>query len=172
MGPLMDTGPTSGMADRQLLAALAAGDRAALATAFDRHAPTVLRYAWGLADTPDDAQRLVQDTLAALWREAPTLVLATSALLPWLLVTCRDLHVASTPADADADARARHRPRFVGGQVDALPELDRRLVELALGGGHSYQDAARVLGRPVAATARPARRTTKQRTEAVNHGEH
>ncbi|OIH94290.1 RNA polymerase sigma factor [Curtobacterium sp. MCBA15_001] len=77
-------------ADAALLRRLANGDRAALADAFDRFAPTLVRSAWAVAASRQDVEEIVQDTFLTLWQQAATIDPATSALLPWLLVVCRD----------------------------------------------------------------------------------
>ena len=56
--------------DRELLAAVAAGDRRALRDLYDRHAPWLtLRLQRRCAD-PDRVDDAVQDTFLAVWRTA------------------------------------------------------------------------------------------------------
>lgn len=201
-GPPTDTDPDTGSThtgtdrsadtgtagDVGLLTGLAAGDRTALATAFDQYAPTLTRYAWALATTREDVEELVQDTLLTLWQKAPTLDLATTALLPWLLVVCRnhwrnqtrraarhstiDLPDDLPTADTGDHDDARDRLRHVTDEIAALPPLDRRIVELCLIEGHSYPDAARTLGLSVTAITQRVSRTRKKLKKAVNQREH
>jgi DNA-directed RNA polymerase specialized sigma24 family protein len=96
-------------ADAALTRRLADGHRTALADAFDRFAPTLTRYAWAQAERRQDVEELVQDTFLTLWQKAATIDLATSALLPWLLVVCRN------------HARNQAR-RLAKGAGDELPE--------------------------------------------------
>lgn len=170
-----DTGDdpaTGGPADAALLAALAAGDHAALATAFDRFAPTLTRYAWALADDRSGVEALVQDSFASLWQHARDLSLDEVGLLPWLLVTCRDHWTATTTPDTPLDpVDARHRLRYVADEVAALVPLARQVVDTAIVGGRPFADAARSLGLPVPRTAaRTPRSTTAPRKAVQNRG--
>jgi DNA-directed RNA polymerase specialized sigma24 family protein len=168
----VDDDPT---ADAALMRRLADGDRAALADAFDRFAPTLTRSAWAQADTPDAARALVQDTFLTLWQQAATISLVTGALLPWLLAVCRD-HARTragqtTEHDGPPSSLPEAEPlRWVHDEVAALAPTDRQLVDLCLVDGHSYAEAARLLG----LRARPVtKRSSRARQEqAVMHDEH
>ncbi len=66
----MSASPNAGRSDESLVAAVAAGDRAALRVLYERHAPWLtLRLARRCADADvvDDA---VQDTFVVVWRSA------------------------------------------------------------------------------------------------------
>lgn len=61
---------TAAVADEALLQAVAGGDRAAMRTLYERHAPWLtLRLARRCAD-PDTVDDAVQDTFVAVWRSA------------------------------------------------------------------------------------------------------
>jgi len=61
--------PDAGPSDQGLLAAVAGGDRGALRTLYERHAPwLVLRLARRCAD-PAIVEEAVQDTFLAIWRK-------------------------------------------------------------------------------------------------------
>ncbi|WP_267419726.1 MULTISPECIES: RNA polymerase sigma factor [unclassified Curtobacterium] len=161
--------------DAALMRRLASGDRAALADAFDRFAPTLTRSAWAQADSPDHVEALVQDTFLTLWQQAPTTGLVTSALLPWLLAVCRDHARSQAPRSAEHEGQPSSPSdadglRWVRDEIAALAPIDQRLVELCLVDGHSYAEAARLLG----LRAQPVtKRTSRPRQEkAVMHDEH
>ncbi|PZE83246.1 RNA polymerase sigma factor [Curtobacterium sp. MCBD17_032] len=173
-------------ADVGLTRRLAGGDRSALADAFDRFAPTLTRYSWALADSRQDVEELVQDTFTTLWQEADTLQLSTRALLPWLLVVCRGhaedqargtVRRAADELPADlvsppAADEARERLRWVRDEIDALAPLDRRICELCLVEGHSYAEAAAMLGLSVRAATQRVSRSRARLKKAVTHDEH
>ncbi|PZE80627.1 RNA polymerase sigma factor [Curtobacterium sp. MCBD17_032] len=173
-------------ADAALARRLADGDRTALADAFDRFAPTLTRYAWALADSRQDVEELVQDTFLTLWQKAAGLDLATSALLPWLLVVCRNharnqaRRIAKNrgdelPEDLAAHPgadEARERLRWVRDEIAALAPTDRRICELCLLEGHSYAEAAQVLGLSVGAVTQRVSRSRARLKKAVMHDEH
>jgi len=173
-------------ADVALTQRLAAADRTALADAFDRFAPTLTRYAWALAGSKQDVEELVQDTFLTLWQKAAGLDLATTALLPWLLVVCRN-HAKNqgrrnakhdgdelpedlaSPGDTDD---ARERLRFVTDEIGQLAPLDRRICELCLIEGYSYTEAATMLGLSVGAVTQRVSRSRARLKKAVTHDEH
>ncbi|WP_260855893.1 RNA polymerase sigma factor [Curtobacterium sp. 9128] len=172
--------------DAALVRRMALDDTGALATAFDRYAPTVTRYAWALAGSKQDVEELVQDTLLTLWQKAATIELSTGTLLPWLLVVCRnharnqarrlaknagDELPAELAAPTDADD-ARERLRWVRDEIAALPETDRRICELCLLEGHSYAEAAAMLGLSVGAVTQRVSRSRARLKKAVTHDEH
>jgi RNA polymerase sigma factor (sigma-70 family) len=172
--------------DAALTRRLADGDRTALADAFDRFAPTLTRYAWAHAERRQDVEELVQDTFLTLWQKAATIDLATSALLPWLLVVCRN-HARNqarrlakaagdelpsgllAPSDAD---EARERLRWVRDEIAALAPVDRRICELCLLEGHPYAEAAQILGLSVGAVTQRVSRSRARLRKAVMHDEH
>lgn len=173
-------------ADAALARRLALGDRAALADAFDRFAPTLTRYAWALAASKQDVEELVQDTMLTLWQKAASIDLPTGTLLPWLLVVCRNhaknqaRRIAKNagdelPAELAAPASeddARERLRWVRDEIAALPEIDRKICELCLLQGHTYSEAATMLGLSVGAVTQRVSRSRARLRKAVTHDEH
>jgi RNA polymerase sigma-70 factor (ECF subfamily) len=140
---------------------MVAGDRAALATAFDRFAPVLTRYAWAVSATPTDVERVVQESFLSLWQHADGLYLPTGLLLPWLLAVCRS-HARTSGADS-VDSGGAAPLRWVEGDLLALPDTDRRLVELCLVEGRTWSDAAQHLGlRPQGPAPRRRSRATKE----------
>uniref|UniRef100_A0A942SYS3 Sigma-70 family RNA polymerase sigma factor n=1 Tax=Neobacillus citreus TaxID=2833578 RepID=A0A942SYS3_9BACI len=172
--------------DEQIVRAVAAGDQSALARAFDRYAATLTRYAWAIVDSRQDVEEVVQDAFLTLWQRAATLELPADTMLPWLLVVCRNHglntgrkqarrradelpeHLAG-PADHD---EARERLRWVRAEIAALPETDRRICELCLLEGHSYAEAAAMLGLSVGAVTQRVSRSRARLRKAVMHDEH
>ncbi|WP_137767249.1 sigma-70 family RNA polymerase sigma factor [Curtobacterium sp. SGAir0571] len=162
-----------GTGDAALLAAIATGDRGALATAFDHHAPTLTRYAWALADDRAGVAALVQDSFASLWQQAGTIAVDEVGLLPWLLVTCRDHWAASTSTDRHRDpADAQHRLRFVLDEVAALGPVARQVVEACIVGGRSFAEAVRTPPLPLPRITGPSRRSAADPRKAVDDREH
>jgi len=156
-------------ADEALTRRLATGDRTALADAFDRFAPTLTRCAWAQTDSRQDVEEVVQDTFLTLWQRAAGIHLATSALLPWLLAVCRE-HVG-VAAHPDAD-EARERLRWIRDDIAALAPTDRRLCELIVLEGHSYAEAAQILGLSVGVGAQRVSRSRARLKKAVMRDEH
>lgn len=175
--------------DADLLRRLGDGDERALSIVFDRHATAVTRYAWALAPSRMDVEEIVQDTFVTVWRRAPEITIPDVSLLPWLLVTCRNLalNVARKGARNQADAlpdesstdllalrgvhrdaeEARDRLRWVLDEIDRLEPIDRRVCELCLVDGLPYVEAAGVLGISVGAVKQRVSRSRARLRKAV-----
>jgi RNA polymerase sigma factor (sigma-70 family) len=172
--------------DADLVLRTANGDKTALATLFDRYAATLTRYAWAISSSRMDVEEVVQDSFVTLWQKANGLVLPTDSLLPWLLVVCRNhaLNLGRKRARAQGDelpeelavpadeADARERLRWVRDEIDALEPIDRRVCELCLLEGHSYSEAAEMLGLSLGAVTKRVSRSRARLKKAVMHDEH
>ena len=144
--------------DPSLVRRLVSGDKAALASAFDRFAPALTRYAWAVCATPADVEHVVQESFLSLWKHADGLNLPTGRLLPWLLAVCR-----SHAGPRGADVGGGEPLRLVQQDLLALPDTDRRLVELCLVEGRTWSEAAQSLGlRPGGTSSRRGSRSTKE----------
>ncbi|WP_173923306.1 RNA polymerase sigma factor [Agromyces sp. Marseille-P2726] len=174
--------------DADLLKRVAGGDQRALAVVFDRYAPAVTRYAWAIAASRMDVEEIVQDTFVTMWRRAGEVTIAETSLLPWLLVTCRNLgrnaarksarheadeldETSTNRADAvrdhhDAES-ARDDLRWVLDEIERLDPIDRRVCELCLIEGMPYAEAAEHLGLSVGAVKQRVSRSRARLKKAV-----
>ncbi len=180
----------SGVTDAVLLERLARGEPDALGAVFDRHASAVTRYAWALAADRRDVEELVQDTFLTAWRRGAAI--PQESLLPWLLVTCRNLNLnlqrarakhradelrddllaASGAQRADDDSEdAREQLRWVMAEIERLPAVDRRVCELCLIEGRSYAEAAEQLGLTVGAVKQRVLRSRTRLRKVVTDDE-
>lgn len=174
--------------DAELLRRLASGDQRALSIVFDRHAAAVTRYAWALAPSRPDVEEIVQDTFVTVWRKSAAIVIPEASLLPWLLVTCRNLarnavrKAARNHADQfeenetsgarvvrnhDAVEAARDQLRWVLEEIERLDPTDRRVCELCLIEGVPYADAAKLLNLSVGAVKQRVSRSRTRLKKAV-----
>ena len=147
--------------DATLVRRSAAGDRDALASVFDRFAPTLTRFAWAL----------VQDTFGTFWQRAAEVELATTSLLPWLLATCRATSDAARVLTA-APAPVGDPLRWVRAELDTLTPADRGLVERCAVDGRGYDEVARDLELPTAPVVRPVAGPARRRRKAVMRDGH
>ncbi|WP_136709590.1 RNA polymerase sigma factor [Agromyces sp. H66] len=178
----------SGGTDADLLERLAVGDQRALSVVFDRHAPAVTRYAWAIATSRMDVEELVQDTFVTMWRRSSEITIAEASLLPWLLVTCRNLgrNAARRAARHQADEldetstnrgdalrdyheaeSARDDLRWVLDEIERLDPIDRRICEMCLIDGAPYAEAAKQLGLSVGAVKQRVSRSRARLKKAV-----
>jgi RNA polymerase sigma-70 factor (ECF subfamily) len=155
-------------ADRQLLAAIAGGSADALGRFYDRHAALVFGMARRILTRPEDAEEVVQDVFAQVWRRAATYSAERATVPGWLVMLTRtraidrlrsrrarpdqdrglDLEPSSAPPLA-ADVRtpeqaaaATERAGRIRRAMAALPDAQRALVELAFFEGLTHTELA------------------------------
>jgi RNA polymerase sigma factor (sigma-70 family) len=155
------------------------GDLQAFEDLTRMHVRTVLRYAASMVVDRAGVEDVAQEVMLVAWRRRADLDPARS-LLPWLLVTTRNValaanrrHVRHEASDLDAVDHLRqwergHEAREAAGELaalrdalDGLPEADRDLVRLCFVEGLSYDEASRALG-----LTPPAARKRVQRLRA------
>jgi RNA polymerase sigma-70 factor (ECF subfamily) len=99
-------------ADRQLMVALAAGDRQALARLITRFGPGLRRFLAGMLDRADEAEDLAQETFLRVWRAADRYDPLQAAPATWIYRIALRLAI-------DRNRRQGFR-RFLG--LEAAPE--------------------------------------------------
>ncbi|MCL3819534.1 RNA polymerase sigma factor [Aeromicrobium wangtongii] len=171
--------------DRQLVDRVTTGSVASFDVLYERHAPAVARYAWGLASSRETAQELVQDTFVTLWRNAGAIEMVGQTVLPWLLVTCRFHAANSHRAESrttrmlqrlasheslNADRSPDDSTRWVLEAIDALPAIDREVCLLCLVHGLTYREAGESLNLSESAVGKRLERSriTLRRDHANN----
>lgn len=147
----MTVDATPGQGDAELVARIAAGDEAAFAVVYDRHADIVYGSVMRFVRDRELAEEVVQDAYVAVWRNAAQYAPGTGSLLGWLLGIARNKAIDRLRATA-------RRPRLVvlGGSEERQDEELDRIV--AAGG--------RVEGSAAADTG-PEEATTRAWTRAV-----
>jgi len=123
------------MDDRELVAAIAAGDPAGIAAAYDRYAAALYGYCQWLMDQPADAAEVLRDTFVVATATIGDLD-HPAKLRPWLYALARHegyrrlrttVPVHDEPADADdhpaAAADEADRPPTPAWQADGEEEL-------------------------------------------------
>jgi RNA polymerase sigma factor (sigma-70 family) len=153
------------MPDREIVAAIVAGDPAGLEAAYDRYAPSLYAYCQSLLAEPADAADAVQDTfiiaagkLAALRDQ--------DRLRPWLYAVARNecrrrLRSAGSAAPLDEAAAVTDETTDLGADLEqaelremvwsalaGLTPSEREIIELNLGHELDGADLADALGVP------------------------
>lgn len=77
--------------DAPLWAARPLGDGASFGLLWDRHRDAVFRLAVRFADSREDAEDAVALTFLEAWRLRARVRVVNGSVLPWLLVTCRNV---------------------------------------------------------------------------------
>lgn len=109
MERLDDPGQIPNLSDDRLMAASAAGAADAFAVLVDRHSPSAWRLAWRLTGDTGEAEDLVQEGFARLWRQAPRWQAGQSGVGAFLQRVITNLAI---------DRSRRQRPQL----MDELPD--------------------------------------------------
>lgn len=151
--------------DAALLERAQAGDRHAFGTLYERHVRAVYWQVYGRLRDADLSEEATQEVFVTAWRRIRSVHVVDESVLPWLLVTARNVAMnqarrrarpdrSTSPLDetapADHDVAADVESALVREEVERavaqLTATDRRVYELCLEDGHTYEQAARELG--------------------------
>ncbi len=151
------------MDDREIVAAIAAGDLAGLADAYDTYAESLYGYCRMMLSEPEDAEYALQDTFVIAAARLGGLR-DRRKLRPWLYAVAHnechlrlaaeaDLDEADGLADpvgpsADDSAERAELRRLVRAAIDGLNPGEREVIELDLRHDLHGADLAAVLGVP------------------------
>lgn len=175
--PSRGTSSTEATGDMALLARAAAGDERALGLLYDRHAATAYALARAIVKSGTDAEDVVAATFAQAWRGAAGYDPSRGSVSGWLCTIARsralDLlrarkrraraeeEAASGDADGlaiplaapapapDASLDGEEARALVARSLAALPDPQRRVIEMAYFGGLSQSDIAEELSEPL-----------------------
>ena len=155
-------------ADDVLMMALAAQDLSALATLYDRYGRLAYALSYRILGESEAAEDVVQDAFISAWRGAAGYRRERGNPRGWLLsiVHHRSVDVlrrktAFRPApleaaehrasdeDTAASAERNVEQQTVRLALQALPEAQRRTIELAYFGGYTHVELAELMGVPL-----------------------
>lgn len=157
--------------DLSLMAAIAAGDRAALACLYDRHAPVLLAVCRRVVGDADEADDVLVDVFYEVWARADRFDAGRGNPLGYLITLSRSRSIdrrrsrdARPPLRSDPAALANRPASGVGPEqhthlneqsarlraaLDRLSPDQRAAVESAFYDGLSHTEVAAKLGRPL-----------------------
>ena len=160
----MGSGPTEGLADPDLAAALVAGSQDALAELYDRYAPLAYGVALRILGDPARAEDVVQEAFMKIWNNAASFDSRRGSLRAWLLTAVRNRSIDYLRGRAAHERRELElQPELaeVGARSDpwrqvslslersaviealsSIPAEQRQAVELAFFGGYSHREIA------------------------------
>jgi RNA polymerase sigma-70 factor (ECF subfamily) len=122
--------------DAELVQRMSRGDRAALASLYERHAPRLCALASHILGRADEAEDLLHDVFIEAWRHASDYVEAKGSVFSWLCVRTRSRAIDRRRSIPRAfrlesfDGASALREAFVEGDFDLGP--DRSKLEVTL----------------------------------------
>ena len=154
--------------DAALVVAVARFREEALAEVYRRHADVAFGVACHILGDAAPAQDVVQDVFVRLWNDPERFDPARGSLRAFLLAGVRSRSIDIVRAESSRRAReARHgrmgedtdydlerevmdlaMAEHVRASVSLLSDDERRAIELAYFGGHSYREVAELLEQP------------------------
>jgi RNA polymerase sigma-70 factor, ECF subfamily len=154
--------------DAQLVVAIGRYRHDALAEVYRRHAPASFGLARRIVGDRALAEEVVQEVFLRLWNEPDRFDPARGSLRTYLLTQAHGRSVDVIRAEASRRAREERDARLtaeagydlerevwdltqaehVRDALSQLTEGERRAIELAYFGGHTYRDVAVLLGEP------------------------
>ena len=162
------------MSDPHLLAAIASGSTDALGELYDAHARVVFGLAKRILAKPEDAEEVVQDVFAQVWRDAKKYEQGRATVAGWLVMLTRtraidklrarkarpDLDQANDPVPIlqaslsksltpEALALSSADAARVGAALESLPSEQRKFIDLAYFEGLSQSEIAKETGTPL-----------------------
>ena len=124
--------------DEELVARMAAGDRAALAALYDRYGTTLMALAQRLLRSPNDAEDLLHDVCMETWRQAHTYRPSRGSVRAWLMTRLRSRAFDRLRSPRHGLMELRHTSggadEPVGRAIDPILRLDCERAQRALAG--------------------------------------
>jgi RNA polymerase sigma-70 factor (ECF subfamily) len=176
-------------ADRSAVRRLARGDGEALAEIYDRHARLLYSLALRIVRLQADAEDVLQEVFAQVWRQAPRYDASRGTVIGWLVTLTRSRALdrlrrgRARPQATDAERAAEKLPDSAPGidltlvstqqaeavraALEALPENQRVPLELAYYEGLSQSEIAEKLGAPLGTIKTRMRQALLRLREAV-----
>jgi RNA polymerase sigma-70 factor (ECF subfamily) len=160
-------------ADRRLVKAIADGSADALGRLYDRHAGVVFGLARRIVDRAEDAEEVVQDVFAQVWRQAARYRDDRASVAGWIVMLARTraidrlrarrarpddehgvepvsaLPLATTEPDPEALALSAEHVAQIRSAYTTLPDNQRSLLDLAYYQGLSHSEIAKETGVPL-----------------------
>jgi RNA polymerase sigma-70 factor (ECF subfamily) len=159
--------------DRQLVLAVADGSSDALGDLYDRYGATVYALARRIVLRLEDAEEVVQDVFAQVWRQAHRYRTERASVAGWIVMLARTRAIdrlrarqarpdedrglepaaavpvpalGPSPEQAVVSADVAKRVKIA---LSGLPENQRSLLELAYYGGLTHSEIAEKIGIPL-----------------------
>jgi RNA polymerase sigma-70 factor (ECF subfamily) len=159
------------LGDEDLMQLVAGGDARAFEVVYERHCTAVFSLAYRICGVRAAAEEVAQEAFLAIWRSGGRYDRTRGSVRTWLLgvvhnraidairrTTVHDrLRAADeqaaerieAPERTEVEAARREEARSVRTLIGALPNDQRRVIELAYFGGFTHEQIAEMLGAPL-----------------------
>jgi RNA polymerase sigma-70 factor (ECF subfamily) len=157
------------LSDGDLWVRLRERDMASLEAIYARYGSYVYALALRMLGRGEEAEEVVQDVFWQLWRNETEYDPARAAFRTWLFAITRsrcldrlrrqkrrpaselpaDSRLPSAPSDPEQEAMLAERQKHVVAAFQALPEPQRRVLEMGFFNGLTHREIAARLGEPL-----------------------
>jgi len=170
--PMTSTKEADRQLDAQLLVRIASGDEVAFGALYDRFSPGLYSFILKMVRDEKEAEDVLQEGFAHIWRRASTYDPARSSAFTWAVMILRNKaidrlrvrqriertmekatvefsHFAETDEVSAGEAERREDGALVRSALKEIPEEQKQAVELAFFGGLTHEQIAEKLGAPL-----------------------
>lgn len=150
---------------------IARGDPRAFEVVYERHCTAAFSLAYRICGVRATAEEVTQEAFLAVWRSGARYDRTRGSVRTWLLGVVHNRAIdmlrrntvherrrigderaaesIESPQRTELEAARRDEARSVRGLINALPDEQRRVIELAYFGGFTHEQIARMLDAPV-----------------------
>lgn len=150
---------------------VAGGDARAFEIVYERHATAVFSLAYRICGVHAAAEEIAQEAFLAIWRSGARYDRSRGSVRTWLLGVVHNRAIdmlrrstvhdrrrtadeqaaerLESPDRTDVEAARRDEARSTRMLIDALPQEQRRVIELAYFGGFTHEQIASMLELPL-----------------------
>jgi RNA polymerase sigma-70 factor (ECF subfamily) len=159
------------LADEELMSLVAKGEAPAFETIYERHCGAAFSLAYRMCGTRSLAEDVAQEAFLSIWRSGGRYDRARGSVRTWVLGIVHNraidalrrtvVHERRRASDAgveerfearertEVEAARREEAKTIRGMLDALPDEQSRVIELAYFGGFTHSEIAEMLGTPI-----------------------
>ena len=168
----MSTAELSRLGDEELMAVVDRKDPRAFEALYDRHGGAAYSLAYRIVGDRDLAEDTTQEAFLSIWRSKARYDRARGSVRSWLLSVVRNraidalrrgganapkldhddqalLDVREADERTETEAIRRETSRELRSALDALPEDQSRVIELAYFGGFTHSEIAEMISLPL-----------------------
>lgn len=150
---------------------VARGDADAFEVIYERHCTAVFSLAYRICGVRAGAEEIAQEAFLAIWRSGARYDRARGSVRTWLLGVVHNRAIdalrratayerrqtidetaaerVEAPERTEIEAVRREEARSMRALIDALPQEQRRVIELAYFGGFTHEQIAQMLDVPL-----------------------